>query len=92
MKVATKKNYGAVLITGASSGIGYELALEFGGTAETLVLTARRVDRLEKLRADLLAHYPNLKVVVLAADVSDEREVETLIGESVSRGLPSMCW
>jgi NADP-dependent 3-hydroxy acid dehydrogenase YdfG len=32
-----KKNHGIVLITGASSGIGRELALEFGARAETLV-------------------------------------------------------
>ena len=31
-----KKNHGTVLITGASSGIGRELALEFGARAETL--------------------------------------------------------
>ena len=42
-------DHGAVLITGASAGIGRELALEFGGCAETLVLAARRLDRLETL-------------------------------------------
>jgi NAD(P)-dependent dehydrogenase (short-subunit alcohol dehydrogenase family) len=48
-----KHNHGTVLITGASSGIGRELALEFGAVAETLVAVARRLDRLEKLRADV---------------------------------------
>ena len=41
------KNHGTVLITGASAGIGRELALEFGARAEMLVLVARRMDRLE---------------------------------------------
>jgi short-subunit dehydrogenase len=48
-----KRNYGVVLITGASAGIGRELALEFGARAEMLMLVARRLDRLERLRADL---------------------------------------
>ena len=66
------KNHGTVLITGASSSIGRELALEFGARAATLVLTARRLDRLEQLREQLLGRHPGLKVVVLAADLSDE--------------------
>lgn len=75
-----KKNYGVVLITGASAGIGRELALEFGARAETLVLVARRLDRLEQLRADLIQRYPELKIVVLAADLSEEGQIEVLLG------------
>ena len=74
-----KENYGVVLITGASAGIGRELALEFGARAEMLVLVARRLDRLERLRADLLDCYPGLKVVVFAADLSDEHDIEALL-------------
>lgn len=74
-----KKNHGTVLITGASSGIGRELAVEFGARAEALVLVARRLDRLEQLRGQLLAGYPGLKVIVLAADLSDEHEAERLL-------------
>ena len=74
------KNHGTVLITGASAGIGRELALEFGARAEMLVLVARRLDRLEALKAELAGRYPGLKVVVLAADLSDESDIETLLG------------
>ena len=76
-----KKNHGTVLITGASSGIGRELVLEFGARAETLVLAARRLDRLESLREELLGRYPGLKVVVLAADLSYEHEAERLLAK-----------
>jgi short-subunit dehydrogenase len=74
-----KKNHGTVLITGASAGIGRELALEFGACAETLVLVARRLDRLETLRVELLGQRSGLKVVVLAADLSEEHDIESLL-------------
>jgi short-subunit dehydrogenase len=83
-----KKNHGTVLITGASAGIGHELALEFGARAETLVLAARRLDRLEKLRAELLGRHPGLKVVALAADLSDEHGIETLLGRVAEQAGP----
>lgn len=43
-----------------AEGCVRELALEFGACAETLVLVARRLDGLEKLRAELLSHHPRL--------------------------------
>jgi uncharacterized protein len=85
---ANNKNHGSVLITGASAGIGHELALEFGPCAETLVLVARRLDRLEKLRAELLARHPGLKVIVMAADLSDEGDVERLLGQVSEQAGP----
>ena len=77
-----RRNHGTVLITGASAGIGRELAREFGARAETLVLVARRLERLQKLREELLGRYPRLKILVLAADLSDEREVERLLAKA----------
>jgi short-subunit dehydrogenase len=64
-----------VVITGASSGIGRELALQLGGRAGTLVLLARRAALLEKLRGELLAQHPGLRVVTLAVDLADEDAV-----------------
>jgi len=72
-------NHGIVMITGASAGIGRELALEFAARATALALVARRIDPLERLRAELLARHPHLKVVVLGADLSDERDIEALL-------------
>lgn len=73
------ETHGTVMITGASSGIGRELALEFAPRSKALVLVARRIERLEHLRAELLARHPNLEVIALGADLSDERETETLL-------------
>jgi uncharacterized protein len=76
---AKLRNHGIVMITGASSGIGRELALQFAVRSQALVLIARRTDRLEHLRAELLTRHPHLKVVVVGADLSDEREIDALL-------------
>ena len=47
-----------ILITGASSGLGAEMARQFADLGHDLALCARRTDRLEELRAELLARAP----------------------------------
>lgn len=66
-----------VVITGASSGIGRALALEFATRGYNLGLAARRTDRLEALRAEI-ATMPggqNLRVELAALDVSNTAAV-----------------
>ncbi len=67
---------GTVLVTGASAGIGREFAVQLAGRARTLVLLARRAGLLEELRGSLLAGHPELRVICLPADLSDESDVE----------------
>ena len=71
---------GTVLITGASSGIGRELAVALAARAKALVLLARRTALLEELGAELRARYPGLDAMVLRADLSDEADVERVVG------------
>jgi uncharacterized protein len=73
---------GAVLITGASAGIGRELAVQLAPRARMLILLARRAGRLEELRASLLARHPRLQVLTLSADLSDEDDVERALAEA----------
>src|SRR6185312_5114626 len=63
------------LITGASAGLGAEMARQLAAGGDDLVLTARRVERLEQLREQILAAHPGRRVEVAALDVTDEAEV-----------------
>jgi short-subunit dehydrogenase len=59
------------LITGASAGIGREFARQLAGRAKSLVLVARREQRLNELRDELKQKYPNLAVSLRKTDLAD---------------------
>jgi 3-hydroxy acid dehydrogenase/malonic semialdehyde reductase len=62
------------LITGATAGIGEACAKLFAAEKYNLILTGRRLDRLEKLAASLNKKY-NTEVAVCAFDVRNREEV-----------------
>ncbi|NIK55507.1 SDR family oxidoreductase [Kribbella shirazensis] len=64
-----------ILITGASSGLGAEMARQFAAKGHDLALTARRTERLEALRDELTASYPQITVVIHSLDVNDHDQV-----------------
>ena len=64
-----------VLITGASSGLGAEMARQLAARGHDLALCARRADRLDALRAELLAAHPDRRVEVRTLDVDDHDAV-----------------
>ena len=64
-----------ILITGASSGLGKGMAVEFAKQGKNLALCARRMDRLEEARDELLTINPNIKVFIRALDVNDHSAV-----------------
>lgn len=67
-----------VLITGASSGLGEGMARLFAKLGYNLAICARRTDRLESLKSDLMATYPNIRVEYRALDVSDYEAIFTV--------------
>lgn len=66
---------GTILITGASSGLGAEMARQFAALGYDLALAARRLDRLEELRAQILAAHPDRRIEVRQLDVLDDDAV-----------------
>ena len=71
----------SVLITGASSGIGAELARQLGQAGARLTLTARRADRLEEL-ARKVAETGAPRPLVVSCDVTRDGDVERAVAES----------
>lgn len=65
------------LITGASSGIGSEFAKILAYRGYSLILVARRLDRLEELAADILERY-DVDISVVDCDLSDEKNCLSL--------------
>lgn len=74
----------AVLVTGASSGIGAELARQLGRAGAKLTLVARRQGLLQKL-ADEIAAAGAPAPLVVEADVSRDGDMERAVDESVRR-------
>ncbi|MGB2081826.1 MAG: SDR family oxidoreductase [Psychrobacter sp.] len=60
-----------VLITGASSGLGEGMARLFASLGYNLAICARRTDRLEHLKSEMMDKYPDIRVEYQALDVSD---------------------
>jgi short-subunit dehydrogenase len=67
------------LITGASAGIGREFARQLGGRARSLILIARREQRLSELRNELNRQYPKLAVSFRKIDLADLAQLNDLL-------------
>ena len=63
-----------VVVTGASSGLGVELARGLAKAGAALVLAARRAERLEVLAGELAAE--GASVSICPCDVADSTQVE----------------
>ena len=75
------------LITGASAGIGREIARQLAPLAGTLILVARRTDRLEALRDELLQINPTLRVEFHTVDLSVPAQVDVLCNALVENAV-----
>lgn len=66
------------VITGASSGIGYEAALGFASRGKNIVLVARREKELNELKEKIEQYYPTVEVIVYPADLTETSQVHAL--------------
>ena len=82
----TLSNNPWVLITGASSGFGEEFARQYAHQGHSLVLVARRLDRLQTLAAELRQQFRS-EVVVEQVDLSDIAAVGQLHARLRERGI-----
>lgn len=69
----------SALITGASAGIGGEFARQLAMRAQSLVLVARREERLNELRDELRNRNAQLGVHARAVDLCDKSQIDDLI-------------
>jgi 3-hydroxy acid dehydrogenase / malonic semialdehyde reductase len=74
-----------IMITGASSGIGRATAFEFARTSPAnlkLVLTARRIDTLRQIAADITKEVGDgVKVLPVELDISNPDEIRTFVSK-----------
>jgi len=64
-----------ILITGASSGLGFTMAKMYAEQGCTLAVCARRTERLDELRAEIEVINPNAKVFIRELDVNNHDQV-----------------
>ena len=66
-----------VLITGASSGIGKQTAIEFAKLGSNIILVARRKDKLQQVENELKQF--NISTLICPCDVSKKEQVEIML-------------
>ena len=76
----------AALITGASSGIGTEIARELARRGHGVILVARRTERLQEIATELSADH-GVRAEVLSADLGDATARDRLATEIDALGL-----
>lgn len=70
-----------ILITGASSGLGAQMARVWAAAGRDLALCARRTAELERLRDELVAAHPGVRVVLHQLDVTDPAASDAVFAE-----------
>src|SRR5256885_9518334 len=75
-----------ILITGASQGLGREMAVRFAREgAAGLSLVARHADKLNAVRDEVLKIAPKIDIVTIGADVSKPQDIERIVATTLAQ-------
>jgi short-subunit dehydrogenase len=78
-----------ILITGASSGLGAEMARQFAALGYDLALCARRTSKLEELKAEIAASQPGARVELFRGFQADFGTIDRIvINAGLGKGAP----
>lgn len=72
-----------VLLTGASAGIGKQVAIRMAAEGAKLAICARRAEKLNETKA--LCEAKGAEVLALACDITQKDQLENLVHETVAR-------
>jgi NAD(P)-dependent dehydrogenase (short-subunit alcohol dehydrogenase family) len=73
------------LITGASQGLGRQLAIDFAREGATgISVTARNVEALRELQAEIRAAAPEARVTSIGADLSRQEDIERVVATTLA--------
>lgn len=78
------------VVTGASAGIGEQLARQLAAAGHDVLLVARRLDRLESLAAEI-RDASGVRTDVISCDLSDRADRETLVKDLPERKVSVLC-
>jgi short-subunit dehydrogenase len=85
LKARLKTNYGEwAIVTGASSGIGLELAIRLAEAGLNVIINSRHLDKLQEVEKQLKS-FSNIDIKIVASDVSETDGIDKII--QASQGL-----
>ena len=76
-----------VLITGASAGLGEEFAFQLAEQGFSLLLVARREQKLQQIRQQISAKYPEISVFYLSVDLTQQETAQQIVTYIQSQSL-----
>lgn len=80
-----------VLITGASSGLGEEMAKAFARAGHNITLLARRAEQLERVREEIKEEVNGIKAVALSADLEQLASLNAIAISAEAQNGPIDC-
>lgn len=72
-----------IIITGAGMGLGFAAAKELASKGANLTLVDYNETSLENAKQEISREFPNVKIITVVADVSDESAVKNYVDETV---------